>query len=242
MSRLLRGILLLAALSLVACDSGPGPNTAPSVDFSASPSNPRAGTTVNFTANATDPDGEIVAYSWDFNGDGSQDASGPNPSHIFDEQGFYTVTLTVTDDRDETASASNTISIAQQYTEVTITEVEAIDFPFTNEQGQAWDFNSGPDVYFLAVNEAEVLVAESNYILNVGRDDLPLSFPDVDFTISDFSEVHYIGLVDSDNNQDDVIGEASFNVDELGIIGEYPSSFTLVFGENELRLHFDWSE
>lgn len=40
--------------------------------------------------------GTITKYQWDF-GDGSQLQSGQSTSHIFDEAGFYTVKLTVTD-------------------------------------------------------------------------------------------------------------------------------------------------
>ena len=43
-----------------------------------------------------DPDGEIVAYIWDF-GDGGT-AEGPNPRYTFEDEGRYDVTLTVIDD------------------------------------------------------------------------------------------------------------------------------------------------
>jgi hypothetical protein len=43
--------------------------------------------------------GEIVSYSWDFDSsDGIQeDATGPTPTHVYGDNGIYTVTLTVTD-------------------------------------------------------------------------------------------------------------------------------------------------
>ena len=43
-----------------------------------------------------DPDGEIVAYDWDF-GDGGT-GTGVNPTHTYSTAGTFTVTLTVTDD------------------------------------------------------------------------------------------------------------------------------------------------
>ncbi len=49
-----------------------------------------------------DPDGSIVAYSWDF-GDGNT-AAVQNPNHTYGENGSYTVTLTVVDD----SGATNT--------------------------------------------------------------------------------------------------------------------------------------
>ena len=44
-----------------------------------------------------DPDGTIVLYEWDFDDDGTTDATGVTASHHFDVGG-HTVTLTVTDD------------------------------------------------------------------------------------------------------------------------------------------------
>ena len=44
---------------------------------------------------STDADGDALTYSWDF-GDGAT-ATGPMPSHVFADDGIYTVTLTVDD-------------------------------------------------------------------------------------------------------------------------------------------------
>lgn len=44
-----------------------------------------------------DSDGVIVSYSWDFD-DGSANAQGQTTSHKFEEEGVFTVILTVTDD------------------------------------------------------------------------------------------------------------------------------------------------
>jgi len=46
-----------------------------------------------------DPDGTLVYYGWDIDGDGTDDLTGPNPTHVFATVGVYTVTLTVQDDR-----------------------------------------------------------------------------------------------------------------------------------------------
>ncbi|MFW9787551.1 MAG: PKD domain-containing protein [Candidatus Thorarchaeota archaeon] len=55
------------------------------------------GSRVNFAATpgSTDPDGSIVSYDWDFM-DGDT-GSGATTSHVFQRQGTYYVTLTVTD-------------------------------------------------------------------------------------------------------------------------------------------------
>ncbi|HEY3319235.1 MAG TPA: MBG domain-containing protein [Planctomycetota bacterium] len=50
---------------------------------------------VTFTANATDSDGDLLSYTWNF-GDCTT-GTGPNPSHTYATPGIYTVTLTVSD-------------------------------------------------------------------------------------------------------------------------------------------------
>jgi hypothetical protein len=60
------------------------------------------GLTCDFDASASnDPDGTIVDYAWDLNGDNIVDFSGPSPSiigYVYGTAGTYQVTLTVTDD------------------------------------------------------------------------------------------------------------------------------------------------
>ncbi|WP_407354253.1 pre-peptidase C-terminal domain-containing protein [Luteimonas sp. R10] len=64
--------------------------------------------TVTFTDTSSD-DGEIVVYDWDFgDGTGSSEA---NPVKVYDAAGVYSVSLTVTDDEDNTGSTSQTIEV-----------------------------------------------------------------------------------------------------------------------------------
>lgn len=80
----------------------------PIADFTFMPEQPEAGELVLFNASSSwDFDGEIVAYSWDFNGDGSPDASTVTAEHIFPSPGTFSVSLTVTDN----SGASDTLSI-----------------------------------------------------------------------------------------------------------------------------------
>jgi PKD repeat protein len=67
--------------------------------------------TVDFDASTSDDtEGSIVDYSWDF-GDGS---SGNNvtTSHTYTQPGEYTVTLTVTDNEDNTAAKTKTLRLS----------------------------------------------------------------------------------------------------------------------------------
>ncbi len=63
---------------------------------------------------SSDPDGEELAYVWDF-GDGSGDyTSGPTVEHAFRRGGELTVTLTVVDEQGGSASLSQAISVADE--------------------------------------------------------------------------------------------------------------------------------
>ncbi|MDD5219951.1 MAG: PKD domain-containing protein, partial [Candidatus Bipolaricaulis sp.] len=86
------------------------PNQAPTASFTFSPSSPTTGTTVSFNASAsTDPDGSIVAYTWNF-GDGVT-GSGVTASHAYAVAGSYTVSLTVRDDDSATNSTTRTVTV-----------------------------------------------------------------------------------------------------------------------------------
>jgi PKD repeat protein len=86
------------------------PNGTPVPSFTYSPSAPIAKSDVTFDASlSSDSDGRIVSYAWNF-GDGSQ-GSGALVKHGYAVDGSYTVTLTVTDDRSQSASLSKTVAV-----------------------------------------------------------------------------------------------------------------------------------
>jgi hypothetical protein len=85
----------------------PPPNQPPTVSVTASPASGAAPLLARLTANASDADGSIVSYRWEF-GDG-QTSTEASPSHTY-QAGSYTARVTVTDDRGATASASVAIN------------------------------------------------------------------------------------------------------------------------------------
>jgi len=88
--------------------SAPPENEAPTAVVSASPQEVILGETVTFDGSASDDDGEIVSYVWDF-GDGIGD--GITTSHTYAAAGDYNVTLTVTDDDGATGSDTATVTV-----------------------------------------------------------------------------------------------------------------------------------
>lgn len=67
--------------------------------------------TCSFTATASDPDGTVATYAWDF-GDGTT-GTGKTATHSYAAAGTYTVTLTVTDDQGATGSTTAQVTSAE---------------------------------------------------------------------------------------------------------------------------------
>lgn len=84
-------------------------NVLPSADFTWSPAEIIAGQPVRFTDTSTDSDGEITGWAWDFGDDAS--SGDPDPEHIYTAEGFYLVTLTVTDDLGGKAVKQSTLRV-----------------------------------------------------------------------------------------------------------------------------------
>ncbi|PSQ45303.1 hypothetical protein BRD17_01775 [Halobacteriales archaeon SW_7_68_16] len=89
-------------------------NEPPTAEFSISPRPGTADEAVGFDASASsDPDGEIVEYRWDGDGDGTVDrtVSTPETDFVYDDAGSYVPTLTVVDDDNATAATSRDLRI-----------------------------------------------------------------------------------------------------------------------------------
>ena len=91
----------------------PPPNKVPNPpSLSYSPSEPVAGQSVTFTSTATDPDGTIETYEWDFNSDTVYEASGATATHVFAAAGNYTVTVRATDNNGGFRTSFQTIFVS----------------------------------------------------------------------------------------------------------------------------------
>jgi PKD repeat protein len=83
-------------------------NRPPTIGWTGAPSG-LVGEKLNFTANASDPDGNVTLCRWQF-GDGSS-ANGPNVSHSYSKPGIYLVTVTVWDDSGSCGNLSGSVEV-----------------------------------------------------------------------------------------------------------------------------------
>jgi DNA/RNA endonuclease G (NUC1) len=85
-------------------------HTQPPLAAVSGPANLDEGTAGTFSAAASvDPNGNIVAFAWNF-GDGSS-ASGESVSHVFAQDGVYLVTVTTTDNDGLTDTAALSVTV-----------------------------------------------------------------------------------------------------------------------------------
>jgi|GEM_PF-2904924 len=86
-------------------------NLPPAVNLSANTTRIMQGGTISFTGQASDQDGSIIRYEWDFQNDGTVESTAPNPSHTFYSAGKYAVTLTAMDDDSVSRSATLLVTV-----------------------------------------------------------------------------------------------------------------------------------
>jgi PKD repeat protein len=89
--------------------------------MAASPTAGSAPLTVAFDGSASsDPDGDPLTYAWDFESNGTVDASGAATSHTYAVDGTYTAKLTVSDGKGGTNSTTTRIDVGNRPPAVTI--------------------------------------------------------------------------------------------------------------------------
>jgi PKD repeat protein len=72
------------------------------------------GVSTQFSADATDPGDDTLTYTWDF-GDGSEPVTGRDVSHLFTDNGDYTITLTVSDEDGGSTTSQTTITAQEVF-------------------------------------------------------------------------------------------------------------------------------
>lgn len=123
--------ILLIASQIPGCiEKETAKNVAPSIIINANVTTGYAPLKVAFTANATDPDGYIVNYTWDF-GDGNISYE-QNPVHTFTKNNTYNVTLTIKDNNGSTATDN-----------IWITSIEIPEIPLALKVWAAENYGDG---------------------------------------------------------------------------------------------------
>ena len=134
-------------------------NVPPTASFSISPEEVETGDPVNFDASdSSDPDGEIIKYEWDFDGDGEfeESAESATITHAFNDNGTYTVTLRVTDDDGALATTQGMVRVLNRPPQVGFriepeepSDLDLIQFIDTSSDADGeiiswwWDFGDG---------------------------------------------------------------------------------------------------
>ena len=131
---------------------------APTAGIDFSPANPLIGQTItlNTVSTANNSGGSITEQQWDFENDGTFDATGNSVQTSFSSPGDYTVKLQVTDNLGLTAEAFQTFTVLQEptvgmnVTPATLLTDQAVTFTSTstaNNNGSSilnhkWDFSN----------------------------------------------------------------------------------------------------
>ena len=97
----------------------------PTAAFTWAPEPQGEGTAVIFTDASTSNPDTITGWNWDFGGFGT--SSDQNPSFTFDDNGTYTVTLTVTDEDGSTDTVSHDVTITDKAPAANVTGDTPID-------------------------------------------------------------------------------------------------------------------
>lgn len=137
-------------------------NIPPTAKIGLSVNEGRAPLQVDFGAGqSTDPDGTIVNYAWDFDGDGVMDfeSSAPGASHLYEIPGVFFASLTVTDDGGLTDNTEARITVGVPIILAPPLGVLASQGEFTDKIVLSWNhptIGTQPDGYKIIRAETPV--------------------------------------------------------------------------------------
>ena len=152
------------------------------------------GLDVDFADESSDDNGTIVAWAWDF-GDGTTSTE-QDPGHGYAVGGDYTVSLTVTDDLGDSASAQMVVALARAPMAGFSHTAEGLSVSFTDESADTdgtlvewyWQFGDGSSSN--AANPTHTYAAPGSYpvSLTVTDDDGATATSQRDITVTGESE------------------------------------------------------
>ena len=154
----------------------------PLATFVFSPFRPRIGQSIVFNASESKPNGgHIISYFWDFGDNVTENVSDPIVTHIYDIFGDYSVTLTIADSENETATATQKITVMAppdadfffEPLDPRVCDIVTFNASLSIPNGGSivefkWNFGDGSDVDFgMIVQHKYVEMGEYTVSLNV---------------------------------------------------------------------------
>ena len=110
-------------------------NAAPSASFSATSVPGSANSPLTLTINATDPNGDLLAYDWDFGNGAYSITNSASQSPTYTSPGLYLVRCTVSDMKGETTTAYQWANIGNQPTQPATTTTTAAGLHYRTYAG-----------------------------------------------------------------------------------------------------------
>jgi len=231
--------LMLAMVSLSGCkkeeDDPPLPPV-PVANFTYIISQDFAPAAVSFSNSSTNS----TSYSWDF-GDGSSTSTEKDPSYTYNSGGVYTVKLTSTGSGGSN-TVTKTVNIGNKPSKIQINKLKLIDYPQTDD-GSNWDYNNGPDIYWVITNEAMTTTYfVSGTINDAIHSNLPFTYTNgLPYLISNINQTYVIYFYDADYpDADDPMGGYYF---EPGEYTDYSSTLSFYSSTSDFEFDIDvtWS-
>ncbi|MFC1723809.1 PKD domain-containing protein, partial [Nanoarchaeota archaeon] len=176
-------------------------DTQPVIDFTWDPDPANEGDEIQFNESITSHD-SIVTIEWDFDDDGNFEVSGSEPTHTFQTEGNYTVTLRV-DDGDGPVTHSEVVEVLNVVPSAELTvdpttgeEMLTVDVTCTNTGGSGTvsmtiDFGDGT-----VINGAQDGLTYSHPYIQNGTYDVECTVVDTD--LDDHTDIETVTVTDTD--------------------------------------------
>lgn len=206
-------ILALAGCFKIGGSSTPS-NNPPSVSLSATPSSGAAPLVVQFTANASDSDGSIIRYEWDFNYDGVYDnvTTTNSVSYTYPSAGSYSPKVRVTDNNGAMAEANAAVNVSAYVPTISFT----VSGSPVNNSVYLEKVSTNNDEITLAIKvKGGSNVWAASMILNIGS-----NIKYVSETDGGYLPVPVYVTEDADNSGILVIGTSKQRADTAGVNGD----------------------